>query len=135
MTNWLRALDELAVENPVFIDAANDLEEKVIHDLQVEIIDGDIFPSHRFKGEYLPKPIITDLAWLHWRLSSLSKNERMDMASQYSDRYQQEYDIEPVGHRKGGKARYAANRWLLEHTQLKVESSACKAVTKLTKQY
>jgi len=135
MTNWLMALDELAAEIPILIDAANDSEKKVICDLQIEIVDGAVFPLHRFKGEHLPKPTITDLAWLHWRLSSLSKNGRIDMASQYSDLYQQEYEIEPVGHRKDGKARYEANIWLLEHTHLKVESSAYEVVTKLTKQY
>ena len=77
----------------------------------VEFVDGDCFPLHRFKGEHLPKPACTDLPWLHEQL--MLADNRLAVAAEYSRRYKQAFDTEPLEHRKDGKARVATNNWLL----------------------
>jgi len=79
----------------------------------VEVIEDDCFPLHRFKGEHLPKPTSTDLPWLHEQL--MLADNRLAVAAEYSRRYKQAFDTEPLEHRKDGKARFAANTWLLVH--------------------
>ena len=77
----------------------------------VEVIEGDYFPLHRFKGEHLPKPIVTDLPWLHEQL--IEVNDRLGVAADYSRIYKQAFQDEPTEHKKEGTARLTANKWLL----------------------
>lgn len=78
----------------------------------VEIIEDDYFPLHRYKGEHLPKPVCTDIPWIHECL--ILTDERLAVAAEYSRRYKQEFDRQPLEHRKDGTARFVTNTWLRE---------------------
>jgi len=109
---------EFESEEPIseqLLDALKNNKQNLIAEILVtalvEVVDGDVFPLHRFKGEHLPKPIMTDLPWLHEQLSK--SHDRIEIAAEYSRRYEQAFDTEPLEHRKDGKARVATNNWLL----------------------
>ena len=96
-------LDTLKSNKPLLI-------AEILMTAMVEVVDGDIFPLHRFKGTHMPKPISTDFPWLHEMLGHTSN--RVEIAAEYSRIYKQEFDTELQEHRKDGIARFAANSWL-----------------------
>lgn len=59
-----------------------------------------------------------DREWIAGKLRRIqSKAERFRLAAEYAERFKTVYDAEPLEHRKDGKARFAANNWLLKVTK------------------
>ena len=85
---------------------------KELRDLAlVEIdADGDIFPLHRFKAEQMPKPKVTDLAFLNDQLAG--EPNRIEVCAEYSIIYKKTFDAEPIEQKKDNAARKVANTWL-----------------------
>jgi len=99
------------------IDVLKNNKQRLIAELlvraQIEVMDGDDFPRHRFKGEHMPKPRATDFEWLSEQLSY--SNDRLGAAAEYSRRYKHAYDSEAIAVKKDNAARRAANSWLREN--------------------
>jgi hypothetical protein len=55
-----------------------------------------------------------DLEWMESMLMAVPWHQRPTLSEEYSTRYQQALDAEPIEHKKEGRARYMANSWLRE---------------------
>jgi len=97
---------------------------EVVNVPEVEVIEGIYFPLHRLRNEDLPRPVQTDFIWIDAQLRKV--DNRLVVAAEYSRIYQQVFSEEPISYKKDGKARFAANSWLLNHCDALTEQTADK---------
>lgn len=79
--------------------------------------DSNGLPKHFYDGgEH--NEFYGDREWILAKLRRVNNHQhRQELTKQYGIIFKTAYDAEPVKYRKDGKARFIANKWLLERTK------------------
>jgi len=94
-----------------------------------EAPEGDCLPKYFYKAEEFEsykasatsvremRKKYSDEAWIQAKLRRVKRSQRDELVEEYAKRYKAAYDLEPDKIKKTNRARFSANRWLLEVTK------------------